>query len=209
LVKVLGPARSFKVAAISNGIKAEPAVVKTAVRYAIEGGTPGSPTIVAPGMASARFEVMNGRIRAELQAAHDAGKILWFDVPANQEQAHQGLTAQLANALGAQQGDLPWGFRSGSGAAGSYTGALLNNLATAGRLTNERPVVISYLGYDAQVSYGPADRALEDFYAMQTSLKGGAAGEKVRLLFSTAFTPRRLEGTFVRSQGSDFVVEPK
>jgi hypothetical protein len=199
LVKVLGPARSFKVAAISNGIKAEPAVVKTAVRYAIEGGTPGSPTIVAPGMASARFEVMNGRIRAELQAAHDAGKILWFDVPAN----------QLANALGAQQGDLPWGFRSGSGAAGSYTGALLNNLATAGRLTNERPVVISYLGYDAQVSYGPADRALEDFYAMQTSLKGGAAGEKVRLLFSTAFTPRRLEGTFVRSQGSDFVVEPK
>ena len=68
---VKGPlhvAHRFKLAAISHGIKAEPAVVKTAVRHAIEGGTAGWPTIVAPGMAPLRFEVMNGRIRAELQS---------------------------------------------------------------------------------------------------------------------------------------------
>jgi hypothetical protein len=174
-----------------------------AVRFVTSSRSLGRATIVAEKMSPERFASMNQHVREALRGQDAAGQIRWMDLQGDGGEAMNKITEQVVASVGApgyvNRYDLHTVAREAT-----YLGRVLNALAKEGKISAARPIVISHLGYDARSSRSPSDRTLEQLYSLRLELK--EARGSVRVLGSTNFAPREMEGVFVRGTGLDWVV---
>jgi hypothetical protein len=172
--------------------------VQTAVERTLAPRSHGLATLVAPGVDEASFDGASIAIREHMRSLHDAGKIVWIDFSPTADYSVE-INGRLRQLHGQGVSQTSW-LAPGVAPEARETAKLVQGLVDQGKISPERPLVVTHLGYEPARSA----RQLQNFYALALDLKGTPARDSLRLLHSTRFEPGTMEGAFVRASGLDY-----